>query len=538
MTEEISKIDRDIIEYIEISSNNDFSEVIKNDGRWSVFCNLSKIRESVLNWYDFDEDSSLLEVGAGFGALTGLFCEKCKTVVALTDRAYKKKAIERRYKHVNNLDVIITESEKVNINETFDYIVLVGTLELFGKGTRNLDIYSNYLKSLKMLLKEGGKIIIATENRLGLKYFCGSEDNYTHIPFDGINKYPNGTNCYTFSRNELNVILNKAGLLNNKFYYPMPDYKVTQVVYSQEFLPKTSVNERVIPYYLDKTTILAYENDLYSDIIENNLFEVMANSFIVECTLNGNFSNTIMATISADRNFQEQYITSIRKNDIVKKKNINNINGIYVVQNNLEYLKNKGLSVIETKIDGDSLVMPFVNAPTMSEYIGKFILGNKNEILEIMDRYYLDLKKAANIVDAKKNILLSAENENLEWGDIAEKVFIDMIPLNIFYLNKQFIYFDQEFSKENYPIKYVLFRAIFYLYHIHPELQVTISKKELYERYGICIKLWEVFREIERKFVKGNRVFEECKALNERYFIKVKDIYDNGLRLKEGGYNV
>lgn len=49
-------------------------------------------------------------------------------------------------------------------------------------------------------------------------------------------------------------------------------------------------------------------------------------------------------------------------------------------------------------------------------------------------------------------------------GPILQKVYIELIPLNCFYQNGGFVYFDQEFVRENYPAKYALFRAVHYIY--------------------------------------------------------------------------
>ena len=44
------------------------------------FMALSPLRENLLEWYEFQADGELLQVGADYGALTGLFKRRVKAV--------------------------------------------------------------------------------------------------------------------------------------------------------------------------------------------------------------------------------------------------------------------------------------------------------------------------------------------------------------------------------------------------------------------------------------------------------------------------
>ena len=88
------------------------------------------------------------------------------------------------------------------------------------------------------MLKPNGKLLIAIENKYGLKYWCGAREDHTAIPFDGLNQYILSKTAQTFSRQELADLVKNAGFENSFFYYPLPDYKFPQVIYSDEYLPK------------------------------------------------------------------------------------------------------------------------------------------------------------------------------------------------------------------------------------------------------------------------------------------------------------
>lgn len=87
-------------------------------------------------------------------------------------------------------------------------------------------------------LKPGGKIIIAIENRLGLKYWAGCTEDHTGTYFEGLEGYPKTEGVKTFSKKELLDIIHQAGEFSTTFYYPYPDYKFPMTIYSDEYLPK------------------------------------------------------------------------------------------------------------------------------------------------------------------------------------------------------------------------------------------------------------------------------------------------------------
>ncbi len=82
------------------------------------------------------------------------------------------------------------------------------------------------LKKVRGSLKDGGKAIIAIENKMGMKYFSGAAEDHTGVAFDGINNYINTSGAVTFSKPELTNLLTECGFENLHFYYPMPDYQI------------------------------------------------------------------------------------------------------------------------------------------------------------------------------------------------------------------------------------------------------------------------------------------------------------------------
>ena len=68
--------------------------------------------------------------------------------------------------------------------------------------------------------------MIAIENKYGLKYWAGCEEDHTANYFSGIEGYVGVDFVRTFCKKELQDIADQAGLSKKKFYYPYPDHKL------------------------------------------------------------------------------------------------------------------------------------------------------------------------------------------------------------------------------------------------------------------------------------------------------------------------
>ncbi|WP_250673002.1 methyltransferase domain-containing protein [Paraclostridium ghonii] len=492
-----------------INNNNkseDFDEILIKDNNFEVFLNFSKTRQSILNWYDFKEDADLLEIGGEFGALTGMLCEKCKSVTCIERDKLRAESILKRYENRNNLELFNSVENIMNFNKKYDYIVLIGTIEL-------IENIEEYLKKIKGLLKSEGAILIATENRLGLKYFCGASYPTLENPFDGINKRfkKNGRTLYT--KSELENIIKSSGLKINKFYYPVPDYKFAQEIYSDTYLPKGALKERIMPYYLNSKSLIADEMYLYDDIIENNVFEVFANSFLIECREIDVECKIDYIAVSTDRKAENAYATVVYSNKTVKKKPLfsQGIQGINDSYNNIKALELRGLNTVDTKINNNELNMPFLKANTLSKVLQNYIKYDRDKALNLFECLYKDILKSSEHVNPNLCYLNQFSKKTLDMGVILKHAYIDMVPVNCFYEYDKLIYFDQEFKMDYFPANYVMFRSIKYTYLTIKETDnIALSEGELKDKYGLN-NLWDFYESIDIKFVVENRQFKIYK---------------------------
>ena len=264
-------------------SGRDFEEELIRENDWALLYHLSPIRENLLEWYDFGKGKSLLEIGAGCGALTGLFCRKLERVVAV-DLSRKRSLINAaRNREAENLEILVGNFEDIRMEEKFDYVTLIGVLEYSICYINSTDPFGDMLKRARSHLKPGGKLIVAIENKYGIKYWAGATEDHTGKPFDGITGYDGVDRVRTFSRKGLEKLLRDAGYGELQFYYPLPDYKLPTEIHSEKRLPKHYPVAGNTPNYDRDRINLFNEEKAMDELIREGLFEQYANSFLVIC---------------------------------------------------------------------------------------------------------------------------------------------------------------------------------------------------------------------------------------------------------------
>jgi SAM-dependent methyltransferase len=251
------------------------------DDDWAILYHLSPIRQNILEWYDFDQNATVLEIGSGCGAISGLFCEKVKRVVGIELSKRRSMINAERNKQFDNLEIMVGNFEDIELTEQFDYVTLIGVLEYADSYINSDKPYEEMLRKVKKFLKPGGKLIIAIENKFGLKYWAGAMEDHTGNLFDGLEDYRNVSSVRTFSKNEIEELLGQAGYSENEFFYPIPDYKLPNVVYSEKFLPSMGDLRNMSTAY-DRARFKLFDEDtVYDQLCKDKQFEYFSNSFLI-----------------------------------------------------------------------------------------------------------------------------------------------------------------------------------------------------------------------------------------------------------------
>ena len=503
-------IENTIIEYINSGKNVD--EILKKDSSWPVFYHLSDIRQNIVNWYPFKKDSTILEIGGGMGAITPYLCSVAKKVVTVESSKRRAKAIELRTKNYNNLEIIVGNFNDIEFDEKFDYITLIGVYEyalMFTKNKNNA--YVELLKSVKKLLKPNGKILIAIENRFGLKYWCGAREDHTNIVFDGINNYSSDNNFVrTFSKADLEKIFDNVGLKYN-FYYPLPDFKFPELILTDEAV-KANKEHSYHPYYSQRFNMFSNETKLFNDILNNNGVDFFANSYFIELSLEEMNKEIEYAKFNNYRSSQYATITYKVGNKYYKRnlfadgsKHIANIIKYY------EILKKHNINCVEVIKDGkecytnninnryslmDSLIDLYSN-----NKLNKFYL-EINKYIEFLNNHFEVINDSDKTIFEKYNVKISKlKRSKLHF---IKDGFIDLCFQNFLLDNDEYLLIDQEWYLENVPVEFIIYRSIHLL--VFNYLNVN-NKVELYSEIlkNININLTDYlseFDKLEDAFIK------------------------------------
>lgn len=278
-------IEDELLELVKTYNEDELLSLIYEDSRWPILYHLSPIRRNLIDWIPMRPSSSVLEIGAGCGALTKSLCEKAEKVVSVELSKKRAEILAYRNQEFRNLEVRVGNfSEMPFEKEGFDYITLIGVLEyaetFLKKGNKSHTVFLNQICEI---LKPDGELWLAIENKFGLKYWAGAPEDHTGHLFDGLENYPHNSKVKTFSRHELTVLLENSGFKDLSFYYPSPDYKLPTEIYSDDFLPDPESFNGISPNFDYDRLDMFHEQTVFTQLIRNDMFPFFANSFLVLC---------------------------------------------------------------------------------------------------------------------------------------------------------------------------------------------------------------------------------------------------------------
>lgn len=198
---------------------------------WASRYHLSATRANLLRPLSDILSGNVLEIGSGCGAISRFLGENGAEVVGIEGSPRRAAIAAQRCRDLPNVAIVNEVFDGFPLGVRFDAVTLIGVLEYAPiYGTQENPTLA-WLRKAHELLEEGGHLVVAIENQLGLKYFAGMPEDHLARAMFGINDlYTDGT-ARTFGRVELERLLREAGFGAIDFALPFPDYKLpTSVV--------------------------------------------------------------------------------------------------------------------------------------------------------------------------------------------------------------------------------------------------------------------------------------------------------------------
>jgi 2-polyprenyl-3-methyl-5-hydroxy-6-metoxy-1,4-benzoquinol methylase len=301
---------RSVIE--EIKNGTHWKQAVKekykeaNPWLYEIVC--SPQRTKFIDEYIKPKNFQILDIGAGWGQFT-IPLAKQNQICSLEptpERLDFIKAASKQEGVDQNISYIGADYFDVKFENKFDLILSIGVLEWVGAFKTDKppeEVQKEYLSKIKTELKEHGKLVIGIENRLGLKYLLGANDDHTGLPNISCltsnlakvkfkQQVDCELKCFTYSFSEYKKLLLKAGFKNITFHVASPDYKLPTKIFPvkgeasnfNEFLLNNNwINEHDGS---NGKTLLNQDQlqSVYFSIAEMNIAHYFAPSFFIEAT--------------------------------------------------------------------------------------------------------------------------------------------------------------------------------------------------------------------------------------------------------------
>lgn len=273
-------------ELLEIAKNyreEELNQVIAQRNSWPILYHFSHIRQNILEWLPITKEQKVLEIGSGCGPITGALAKKAGSVTCVDLSRMRSTINAYRNRDCDNVKIMVGNFQDVesSLTEKYDYITLIGVFEYSQGYIGTEQPYVEMLRRISRHLAPGGKVVIAIENRLGLKYWAGCTEDHVGKYFEGLENYPDTKGVRTFSRKELSDIIDQAGDFTTTFYYPYPDYKFPMTIYSDKRLPKKGELRDNFCNFDRNRMQLFNEGKVYDSLTDAGLFQEFSNSFLV-----------------------------------------------------------------------------------------------------------------------------------------------------------------------------------------------------------------------------------------------------------------
>lgn len=260
---------------------------------WPSLYHLSPYRATLCDCLGFARagEASVLELGAGCGAVTRWLGERFATVDGVEGSADRARVARARTADLESVRLFSANYSELSGADAYDVATLIGVLEYshlyhpVHPGDPVRAAVAN-LQVAHRALRDDGILLIAIENRLGLKYLNGAREDHSGRLFEGIQGYVDGTTPVTWSARQLRDMITEAGFASAQFLVPFPDYKLPHTIINPE---RVESGHRVEDWLAgpapdrgaERAPLLFNESLAVGEIVRAGLLTDLANSFLV-----------------------------------------------------------------------------------------------------------------------------------------------------------------------------------------------------------------------------------------------------------------
>lgn len=495
-------IEDEILEIVKNVSRVEYPKIIEERKSWPILYHLSPLRGNIVDWLPIKPGDKVLEIGSGCGAITEKLSQKAKSVTCVDLSAKRSHINAYRNQDKDNIEIHVGNFNDIepSLPEDFDFACMIGVFEYGQSYIHTETPYEDFLKIMKKHVKNSGCIVIAIENKFGLKYWAGCKEDHVGTYFSGLEGYPEGGSARTFTRTGLERIFRNCGVDQYSFYYPYPDYKFPTTVYSDRRLPNLGeLTDNMRNFDRDRM-VLFNEKYVFDGIIRDQMFDVFSNSYLVVI---GREPETCYVKYSNDRAADYALRTEIvdtPQGRVVRKIPLNEEARKHIqgMKRSYELLQKRyggsGLTInpCELAEDGSYAWFPYEKGTTLEELLDECLeKDDMDGFYRLFDRYV----------------------ELVSYGEEQAVTDYDLIFANILVDGDRWTVIDYEWTVEKeISFREVAFRAV-YCYVLEEEKRNKLNLELIINKLGVTQQEAEEWREKEGKFQK--QVTGKRKSMGE-----------------------
>ena len=371
-------------------------ELAAHISNWPTRYHFGRARTNLLQPLDLTDGPRVLDVGAGTGVMSRFVAERGASVVAVEGDARRAEAAALR---CVGLDVDVRHGSVDDIDAAdvpFDVVLCIGVLEYAG------DDPSGFLGRLAEYLMPDGVLVVAIENRFGLTYWLGGNEDHLGRPWVGLEGYPKSmatpetATVRTHGRHELAGLLTGAGLGVQRWLAPWPDYKLPTAILAERIHDEpdsVDLVDQLVGAPLDHSrmvgTFVGDERAVHRGMLEAGLGVDLSNSFLVVAgTDNGSVDRRCDPSVLAWR------FTGDRSRPYLQTRTIRSAHPSTGLGRTVDRLR---AYLVEPTVDQpewlrlkttDGLSEPWIGGPNLEQVaLDRLRAGDQSGLAAVLDRW-------------------------------------------------------------------------------------------------------------------------------------------------------
>ncbi len=376
--------------------------------------------------------------------------------------------------------------------------------------------------------------MLATNNKFSMRNWSVKNIDDRNLEYDAVCSFKKNNESQLFTKSNLEEILEKVGFKSKKYYYPLPDYKFTNVIFTQDFMPNGNNLNRNMTFFKDSDIINFHENNAYEEVLkeDKSLFDFFANSYFIEIGQNLKDNNIKFITYWNNRK-PEYRLRTVIQGDKVYKYNANNLSKkhIQTLKDNIDILNKSGINTLDYYDEEKTISKYITGCKSYDEII---IEGYDNygieKVIELINEFKNKIINKLEVTDSNDNVFdkyeIDYDKQEIEGLHFVKYGLWDLNFQNCFEIDNDLYVYDQEWVDSNVPVEFIIYRDIL----IFEELKKRVDIDELYKRLNLS-KYVDLFYKLV-KATENQIMSEPIKNAHNRPMKNVLGLYVENENLK------